>query len=126
MLDPVRAKARVIALTGGAFFGGVLLASGMEWTAGSHAATLLQTIPSSSEVRPVAELSEAFVAISESVTPAVVSIQTERTQRLPANHPGVPEEWRRFFNLPPGGGGRGGESIPMDAGGSGLLISQDG
>ena len=45
MLDPVRAKARVIALTGGAFFGGVLLASGMEWTAGSHAATLLQTAP---------------------------------------------------------------------------------
>jgi serine protease Do len=124
MLDPVRAKARVIALTGAAFFGGVLLASGMEWTAGSHAATLLQSPPSSTEVRPVAELSEAFVAISESVTPAVVNIQTERTQRLPTNHPGVPEEWRRFFNIPPGG--RGGEPIPTQAGGTGFLISEDG
>ncbi len=128
MIDPVRAKARVIALTGGAFFGGVLLASGMEWTAGSHAATLLQTPPSSREVAPVAELSEAFVAISESVTPAVVNIQTERTQRLSGNHPAVPEEWRRFFNIPPGGGGRGesGEAVPMQAGGTGFLISEDG
>jgi hypothetical protein len=41
MLDPVRAKARILGLTALTFFGGVLFASGMEWTAGSHAATLL-------------------------------------------------------------------------------------
>ncbi|HEX2225436.1 MAG TPA: trypsin-like peptidase domain-containing protein, partial [Thermoanaerobaculia bacterium] len=126
MYDPVRAKLKLIALTGAAFVGGVVLASGMEWTAGSHAATLLQTPPSSTEVRPVAELSEAFVAISESVTPSVVNIQTERSQRIPTGNPGVPEEWRRFFNIPPGGRGEGGEVVPMQAGGTGFLISDDG
>jgi serine protease Do len=123
MLDPVRAKARIIGLTTAAFFGGVLLASGMEWTAGSHAATLLQQPPAASEVRPLAELSEAFVAISEAVTPAVVSIYTERTQRVTARGRALPEEFREFFGIPPEG--EGGE-VPMPGTGSGFLISRDG
>jgi hypothetical protein len=41
MLDPVRAKLKVVGVTAGAFAGGVLLASGLDWTTGSHAATLL-------------------------------------------------------------------------------------
>ena len=122
MLDPVRAKARIIGLTALAFFGGVLIASGMEWTAGSHAATLLQQAPTRSETRPVAELSEAFVAISEAVTPAVVSIYTEsRTTRGGGE---VPEQLREFFRLPPGM--EEGEPVPQPGGGTGFIITEDG
>lgn len=125
MLDPVRAKARLIGLTTAAFVGGVLLASGMEWTAGSQAATLFQVgTPSPGDVRPVAELSEAFIAISESVTPAVVNIRTETTQRVAAAHPQVPEQFREFFRLPPGQGD--GQSVPLQGEGTGFLISPEG
>ena len=124
MLDPVRAKARVLGLTALTFCGGVLFASGMEWTAGTHAATLLQTLPEAKEVRPVAELSEAFVAISDAVTPAVVNIQTEQTRRMPQSHPDIPEPFRRFFNVPPGG--ENARPVPMQASGSGFLLSGDG
>src|SRR5687768_12382258 len=92
MLDPVRAKLKLVGVTAGAFAGGVLLASGLEWTAGSHATTMLQTTeqPSKQEVRPVAELSQAFISIAESVTPAVVSIETE--SNAPARGRGRGEE----------------------------------
>ena len=124
MLDPVRAKARLLGYTAAAFLGGLLLATGMEWTAGSHAATLFQVgSPSITDVRPVAELSEAFVAISESVTPAVVNIRTETTQRVPAGHPQVPEPFREFFRQQPG---QEGQSVPLQGEGTGFLISPDG
>ena len=127
MLDPVRAKAKIIGLAAATFFGGVMLASGMEWTAGSQAATLLQTLPAPKDVRPVAELSEAFVSISESVTPAVVNIQVERARRsrVRGENPEmqIPEPFRRFFEGPQGPGG---SAPPMQGSGSGFLISQDG
>ncbi|MBW3629986.1 MAG: Do family serine endopeptidase [Gemmatimonadetes bacterium] len=122
MLDPVRAKARIIGFTAIAFMGGVVLASGMEWTAGSHAAALLQSPPAAREVRPVAELSEAFVAISESVTPAVVNIQVERPPRSSAGSSDLPESFRRFFEMPEGDR----EPRPQQGAGSGFLISADG
>jgi serine protease Do len=124
MFDPIRAKAKVIVFTTAAFLGGVLFASGLEWTAGTHAATLLQTAPSAQEVRPVAELNEAFISIAESVTPAVVNISTERTQRLPGSHPAIPEEFRRFFNLPVPEGRQ--QEIPLPGSGTGFIISPDG
>jgi serine protease Do len=123
MLDPVRAKLRVVGVTAGAFAGGVLLASGLDWTAGSHAATLLQTPaqPTSSEVRPVQELSQAFISIAESVTPSVVSIETERAPR--ASRRGQPDAEDIPFGFPfPQQGPR----VPQEASGSGFLISADG
>jgi serine protease Do len=130
MLDPVRAKLKLVGVTAGAFAGGVLLASGMEWTAGSHASVLQTTErPSSSEVRPVAELSQAFISIAESVTPAVVSIETERAPRARARRRGEPEEegdeGQAFpfgFPFPQGQQPR----VPQEASGSGFLITQDG
>jgi serine protease Do len=125
MLDPVRAKLKVVGVTAGAFAGGVLLASGMEWTTGSHA-SLLQTTarPSTQEVRPVAELSQAFISIAESVTPAVVSIETERGPREnERRRRGEENEDQTFpfpFNIPQGPQG------PQQASGSGFLISEDG
>lgn len=125
MLDPVRAKARVIGVTAAAFFGGVLLASGMEWTTGSYASSLLQGTPDASDVAPMAELSESFISISEAVTPAVVSIRVERiapggNRNIPEN---VPEPFRRFFPQPDD---RGGGEERMGGAGTGFIISDDG
>ena len=123
MLDPVRAKLKLVGVTAGAFAGGVLLASGLDWTTGSHAATLLQTTsqPSSSDVRPVQELSQAFISIAESVTPAVVSIETERTPRARRGQPDEDEGLPFSFPFPQQGPRR-----PQEASGSGFLISEDG
>ena len=121
MLDPVRAKAKLIAVTTTAFAGGVLLASGLEWTTGSHAA-LLQTAPSRSEVQPVAELSRAFISIAESVTPAVVSITTERTAQEGRSPQGLPPGFREMFPGFPMPQQQG----PQVAGGSGFFITDDG
>ena len=128
MLDPVRAKLKLIGVTAGAFAGGVLLASGLELTTGSHAATLQTTEqPSRQEVRPVAELSEAFISIAESVTPAVVAIETERGPRATdgRRRRGQEEEdLRQQFPFPfpfpqtP--------QAPRQSSGSGFLISEDG
>ncbi len=127
MLDPIIAKTRVIAITTVAFVAGIGLASGLELTAGTHA-TPFQITPSAEEVRPVGELSEAFISISEAVTPAVVNIQA--TRRAAAGQrgqrqPGIPEEFREFFGIPPGGGGGGGGQ-PQQAGGTGFIVSDDG
>src|SRR5688500_18575099 len=105
MLDPVRRKLKLIGITAGAFTGGVLLASGLDWTTGSHAATLQTTTqPPTQQTRPVAELSQAFISIAESVTPAVVAVETERAPRA-AERPGSrnqpdPDERGREFYFP--------------------------
>ncbi|MBA4157125.1 MAG: Do family serine endopeptidase [Gemmatimonadetes bacterium] len=125
MFDPVRAKAKAIVFTAAAFTGGVLFASGLEWTTGGHAASLLQTAPTAAEVRPVADLSEAFIAIAEAATPAVVNITTERTRPATTRgQPAVPEEFRRFFNMPDGPPG--GQDVPLPGTGTGFLVTGDG
>jgi serine protease Do len=107
MLDPIRAKAKLIALAALTFTGGALFASALELTAGSYAAESLQDVPTRREVQPVAELSRAFVSIAESVTPAVVNISTERV---------VPMMRTR--------GARG--DAPMQGTGTGFMIREDG
>ena len=130
MLDPVRAKLKWVGVTAGAFAGGVLIASGLDWTAGSHA-SMLQTTeqPSSQEVRPVQELSQAFISIAESVTPAVVSIETERAPRARAGgRRGQPDDEEQAFPFPfPFPQGQGQQPrVPQQASGSGFIISADG
>jgi serine protease Do len=132
MLDPVRAKLRMIGVTAGAFAGGVLVASGLDWTTSSHAA-LLQTTgrPPASEVRPVQELSQAFITIAESVTPAVVSIETERTEGTRRRRGGEEgdEEGERGQGMPfpfPFPMPEGHPEMPQEASGSGFLITADG
>jgi serine protease Do len=121
----------MIGVTAGAFAGGVLLASGLDWTTRSHA-SLLQTTgrPPASEVRPVQELSQAFITIAESVTPAVVSIETERAagsrrgRGEEGGEEGNPRERMPFpfpFPMPEGH-----PDTPQEASGSGFLISADG
>jgi serine protease Do len=108
------------AIAAAAFVGGLLMASGFDWTQSSRAATLLQALPTRREVQPVADLSQAFVAISESVTPAVVSIETERVRPASRRTQQVPQELRDLFRLPDDGG------QPESISGSGFIISPDG
>jgi serine protease Do len=120
MLDPVRAKFRLIGVVTASFVGGVMLASGMEWTPLSQASTAFQSGPDASQIRPLAELSQSFISIAESVTPAVVSIRTRRVAEAPRTGQvpeDVPDEFRRFFEQP---------RIAPEAGGTGFLIRDDG
>jgi serine protease Do len=124
MLDPVRAKFKMLGTTAGAFAGGILVATGLDWTAGSHAAVLQTTPrPGSAEVRPVAEMSEAFIRIAESVTPAVVAIETESSGGGEEEDPRGGN--RRGFPFPfPMPEGQ--PDVPQESSGSGFLISPEG
>ncbi|HEX2204248.1 MAG TPA: trypsin-like peptidase domain-containing protein [Longimicrobium sp.] len=128
MLDPVRAKARVVGVTAVAFTGGVLVASGLDLTAGSQAATILQATapaPTRQDVQPVADLSQAFISIAESVTPAVVAIETERRASARRGRGGgqIPEELREMFPFRIPDEMR---NMPQESRGSGFIISEDG
>lgn len=125
MSDSVSPKLRWVALALLAFVGGVLFAAELDWTPDTNAAALLQVAaPDVREVRPVAELSQAFTAIAAAVTPAVVTITTERMDAAPRSHPAIPPEFRDLLpNLPRG---REGEPMPQFAGGTGFLVSADG
>ncbi|HEX9940166.1 MAG TPA: trypsin-like peptidase domain-containing protein, partial [Longimicrobium sp.] len=127
MPDPVRTKLKLIGATAVAFAGGLLLASGLDLTPGGHAA-VLQQAPSRQDVKPVSDLSEAFISIAESVTPAVVSIDTERrARRGPGGGEGgeLPEDLRRMlppqfrYRMPD-------QNAPQESRGSGFIISADG
>ena len=73
------ARARLGLVAAGAFVGGLIVAAGVNLTPFGYAqqqATAPK--PSAQEVKPLADASQAFVSIADHVTPAVVSIQTER------------------------------------------------
>ena len=74
-------RARFAAIVTAAFVGGVALASAFDFTGLGHAQSRTVSGPSRSQVRPLAESGQAFTAIAEAVTPAVVSIQAERDPR---------------------------------------------
>ena len=126
MSDRRFTRTHALGLTAGAFAGGILLASGFQLTPRMEATALLQTpaLPSRQEVRPVAELSQAFISIAESVTPAVVAIEMESTRRRMAGRGGgeIPEELRQMFPDLQERGRPG----PQQGSGSGFIISADG
>src|SRR5207248_8796531 len=64
-------RARLFVAAVIAFVGGLILASGLNWTKLGFA----QSRTNSAIVQPIAEASNAFVAIANNVTPAVVSIE---------------------------------------------------
>src|SRR6476469_2100004 len=99
-----RARLLVAAIT--AFVGGLIVASGMNWTKLGFA----QSRPSAAQIQPIAEASNAFVALANNVTPAVVSIEVfsaarpiAGTQRGRSTTPQAPpgmEDFFRQFDLP--------------------------
>jgi serine protease Do len=120
-----RARLYVAAIT--AFVGGLIVASGMNWTKLGFAA---QSRPSQAQIQPIAEASNAFVAIANNVTPAVVSIEvfsaarsTPSTQRgrggAPQNVPPGYEDFFRQFDLPQ-------QSRPSRGQGSGFIVTSNG
>jgi Do/DeqQ family serine protease len=123
MFDPLRAKARVIVTISVGFVGGLALASTMGWTGQSYAMPAITQVPQVSEeaVRPALDLSDAFANAAEAVTPAVVRIEVTSTLRARQGGRGM---WP--FSDPRDQGGQGGQVIPVQSGGSGFLVSQDG
>jgi serine protease Do len=122
MYDPLRAKGKVVVYSTVAFVFGVALASGMGWTESSHAMPVIDEAPQVREaaVKPAMDLSDAFVNLADAVTPAVVRIESVRRGQ-PVDSEEIPDQFRRFFNLPEGD-----EAAPRVAGGSGFIISEDG
>jgi serine protease Do len=119
-------KARLVVAATTAFIGGLIVASGMNWTKLGFA----QTRPSAAQVQPIAEASNAFVAIANNVTPAVVSIevfsaarsngtaQRGRAQTPPNAPPGM-EDFFRQFDVPQ-------QSRPLRGQGSGFIVTKNG
>lgn len=143
MREPLRSKVRAAAYTTLALVLALSLASGFRWVQGSEAATPgnvratgaaessvapesvsaaeRQASLTPADMRALAEVSQAFVSIAETVTPAVVSIDTRgtpRRMRLPQRfeelfgpfHPDVEET---PFDVPLGRG-------------SGFIVSEEG
>jgi serine protease Do len=98
----------------------------MNWTKLGFA----QSRPSAAQIQPIAEASNAFVAIANNVTPAVVSIEvfsaarsTPSAQRgrsgTPQNVPPGMEDFFRQFDIPQ-------QSRPTRGQGSGFIVTQNG
>jgi serine protease Do len=121
------ARARVGAAVVTAFVSGLVFASAADLTRFSWAqqGTRSAARPSAQEVKPLADFGSAFEAIAEHVTPAVVSIQTERVSRggrrsFPrgSQPPGI-DEFFRQFEAPQ-------QDRLQEGTGSGFIVSRDG
>ncbi|HWL38694.1 MAG TPA: trypsin-like peptidase domain-containing protein [Gemmatimonadaceae bacterium] len=116
-------RVRVVVAAVTAFVGGLIIASGLNWTKLGFA----QGRPPAAVVQPIAEASNAFVAIANNVTPAVVSIDafsaartgsTQRNRAEPNVPPGM-EDFFRNFDVPQ-------QSRPTRGQGSGFLVTANG
>jgi serine protease Do len=110
-----------------AFIGGLVVAAGFNLTPFGYAQQAGGGAkPPQAAVQQVTEASNAFVAIAEHVTPAVVSIQMERQARpvrVPRGGQQIPPGMEDFFKqFDP----RQQQQQPMEGSGSGFLVTQDG
>lgn len=120
-------RSKIIAAATAAFVGGVFFASSMDWTDRVFAqsgGTVTAPRPRTDDVRSIADASNAFVSISEYITPAVVSIQSERDPRANARRrqgqPQLPPGFEEFFRQDPQ------QQRPQESAGSGFIVSRDG
>jgi serine protease Do len=122
-------RARVGAAVVAAFFGGMIVASSLDFThkgfAQSAVARVTSGKPTTQQIKPLAEANNAFVTIAEHVTPAVVSVQTAKDPRQvegsPRSRGRVPQGLEDFFNqfgTP--------RPEPEEASGSGFIVTPDG
>ncbi|UCC82079.1 MAG: trypsin-like peptidase domain-containing protein [Gemmatimonadota bacterium] len=150
MSDPLRSKLRFVLFTALALALGLGLASGFHWAKGGEAATTANTAPQQFEtpanltetatpelanepevgaqqpatvpaaLRELAEVSQAFVAIAQTVTPAVVSVDTRGTPqraRLPQRFEELFGPQHPELDTP--------YDVPLGRG-SGFIVSDDG
>ncbi|MEX2179874.1 MAG: trypsin-like peptidase domain-containing protein [Gemmatimonadaceae bacterium] len=106
-----------------AFASGLVFASGFDLTKISWAQSGSQPAPkpTSAEVRPLEETGQAFEAIAEHVTPAVVAIEAEQLEPRPSAtrrdvRPDVEEFLRQFQP----------DQQPRSGSGSGFIVTKDG
>jgi serine protease Do len=118
-------RARLTAAVVVAFLCGLVFASGSNLTHLGWAQSKTPPRPTAQQVQPLVETQNAFEAIADHVTPAVVSIQTERfarktniRQRGQPRAPGGIEDF--FRGLDPQ------NDQPSEASGSGFIVSKDG
>ncbi len=116
-------RARLIVAAVTAFVGGLIIASGLNLTHLGFA----QSTPSAAQVQPITEASNAFVAIANQVTPAVVAIEVSTANRATGSraHPQIPEgmppdmqEFFRQFDVP--------QQRLRRGSGSGFIVTRDG
>jgi serine protease Do len=106
-----------------AFACGLLFASGLNLTRFGFAQDGKGSKVSSSQVQSLAETGSAFEAIADHVTPAVVSIQTQRvrtnTRLRGGQRPGIEDFFRNFEPQTP-------REEAQEASGTGFIVSKDG
>ena len=125
-MNPVSPRLSLLGTAVVAFLCGLLFAAGFDLTPFSHAQTRGATSkPPVQQTKPLADAGEAFVAIAEHVTPAVVSI--DATSDLPR----TAQRGRTPQRLPPGFEGF--EDLfppqrdrPLSSSGSGFIVSDSG
>jgi serine protease Do len=120
-------RSKIAAIAATAFIGGVFFASSLDWTQGLFAQAGGKVRTETLAPLPVSAPNEGFAAIAERVTPAVVSIQSERDarrSRTPTQQRrNVPPGFEEFFNqLDP----RQQQQGPQESSGSGFIVSKDG
>ncbi len=119
-------RARLGAAVVTAFVCGLLFASGFDLTRFGFAQDGKGAKVASSQVQSLAETGNAFEAIADHVTPAVVSIQTQRVRvarnRVP-RAPGGIEDFFRNFEQQQQGQPR---EQAQEASGTGFIVSKDG
>src|SRR5881392_3146309 len=118
-------RARLFVAAVIAFVGGLIIASGLNWTKLGFA----QSRTNSAIVQPIAKASNAFVAIANNVTPAVVSIEVFSAPRTgtaprartlaPQGLPPGMDDFFRQFDIPQ-------QSRPMRGQGSGFIVTSNG
>jgi len=106
-----------------AFVFGLLFASGLDLTRFGFAQDSKGAKVAPSQVQSLAETGSAFEAIADHVTPAVVSIQTQRVRTNARNRggqrPGIEDFFRNFEPQPP-------REEAQEASGTGFIVSKDG
>ena len=116
-----------------AFVGGLVFASGLDLTKFGYAQGSSSPSRPASSVAPiipptVSDLNAAFSSIAERVTPAVVSIHSERTQRPETQNPRnrQQQQQRQPRSLEDFFGQFDRDPQPQEASGSGFIVSADG
>ncbi|MEO7713436.1 MAG: trypsin-like peptidase domain-containing protein [Gemmatimonadaceae bacterium] len=107
-----------------AFLCGLLFASGLDLTKFGFAQDGKGGKVASSQVQSLAETGSAFEAIADHVTPAVVSIQTQRVRsnvRRGPQRPGIEDFFRNFEQQQPPQ-----REEAQEASGTGFIVSKDG